>query len=1117
MLRRLVVLTTVVLAALAWGQWTPRGGGDHSGADWTPADSEVISGFHYNIGTFHIPPDRVCFVLSWQGAGADTSGQLQLRGRKLRVEGRLDASGRGFGGGGGGQNDSTASPGGLGGTDSTGGRGQNGTWGGPDSVRYGGGGGGGSPAGLGGSARAPAQAGYPGTLSAGGRGGNGRTGASGGVGGNGYGGGGGGGGGGAAGGGGGGGGGIGGLSAFGTSGANGAGSYRGTGGAGTTGSSPGSGQNGGYLNFGVNGDNTTDSSVYRGSGGGGAGTSSSGSYGGGGGGGGAGGGAVRLEASESLFVSGTILTLGAGGGRNGGPTFTTVRGGGGAGGGVALCCGGALTISGTIDCRGYNRDTLWETNGGTIKLFYGTVDDGNATYRSGRFFTQQLTVTDVGCTRLVSPASTLDSGVTLTPACSTYNYGTQSASYTVRMRIGSDYNASASVVNHPMRTWRLVTFPAWTAQQRGSIAVSCSTELIADAVPENNCQRETINVRVIDVGVRNVVAPVGTLDSGSVIVPACSVVNYGNVTTESYQVRMRIGPTYSRLRTLPPHEPGEVLLVTFPAWTVTGRGTIGVSCSTELWNDMAHANDKASGSVTVSLTDAGVTLISAPAGNLVLGRTVSPRARVRNFGSLPIVADLRFVIADSTMQVVYDTTETGIELAPGESLSRTFAETWFAAPAGPYFARAWTILVGDGNPVNDTARSSFRVGGASSGPWTPLRPMPDRPSSQKSKDGAWIAPDLGRGWACVAKGNKTADFYVYDLARDTWLARSPIPSGVENKRPSKGAAGCSDGYGKVYATKGNNTQGFYGYSVGGDTWRQLAPVPLGTTNKRLKGGTDLVYASNGLVYLLKGYKNEFWCYNPATDTWLSLPDAPGTVKWDRGSWLVHDNDHTIFAHKAKSHEFFSFDIVEGRWSTPLKGMPAQSRLGSNKKSKDGGCATWFDIAIYALKGGNTQEFWKYFPSSDSWVEVDTMPLSGTAGKKKKVKAGADIATVYNQMYALKGNKTNELWQYTPEMTVLALPRKVQASVQAAPGTTRARYEIRPNPVRGSAVLHWPGGLLDHPVSLSLFDAAGRLVQRSAVSAQSSTAMLDLKSIHPGIYVVLIQGPERTEEMKLVVR
>ncbi|MBM3323255.1 T9SS type A sorting domain-containing protein [candidate division WOR-3 bacterium] len=503
---------------------------------------------------------------------------------------------------------------------------------------------------------------------------------------------------------------------------------------------------------------------------------------------------------------------------------------------------------------------------------------------------------------------------------------------------------------------------------------------------------------------------------------------------------------------------------------------------------------------------------------MTLGRALAPRARVRNFGSLPIVVDLRFVIADSMMQTVYDTTETGIELAPGESLSRAFTRTWLAAPAGPYVARAWTVLDGDGNPANDTARSSFRVGGASAGPWTSLRPMPDRPSSQKSKDGAWVVPDLARGWACAAKGSKTSDFYVYDLARDTWLTRSPIPQGVENKRPSKGAAGCSDGYGTVYATKGNNTQGFYRYSVAGDTWRQLASVPLGTTNKRLKGGTDLVSASNGLVYLLKGYKNEFWCYNPTADTWLVLPDAPGTVKWDKGSWLAHDNDRTIFAHKAKNHEFFAFDIVEGRWSAQLTGMPVESRIGSNKKSKDGGCATWFDVAVYALKGGNTQEFWKYTPSSDSWVEIDTMPLFGTAGKKKKVKAGADITTVYNQMYALKGNKTNEFWQYTPEMTTMAVPARTRTSSQAAAGAVcRARFDVSPNPARSQAVLRFGAGSPEPPAAvLRVFNVAGRLVYHASLVVRHCAVSLDLSSLRPGVYLAQVQAADRTDEVKLVV-
>ena len=47
---------------------------------------------------------------------------------------------------------------------------------------------------------------------------------------------------------------------------------------------------------------------------------------------------------------------------------------------------------------------------------------------------------DVGCTRIIAPAGSVDSGASVTPACSTYNYGTITVSYTVRMKIGAGYD-----------------------------------------------------------------------------------------------------------------------------------------------------------------------------------------------------------------------------------------------------------------------------------------------------------------------------------------------------------------------------------------------------------------------------------------------------------------------------------------------------------------------------------------------------------------------------------------------------------------------------------------------------------------------------------------------------
>ena len=113
----------------------------------------------------------------------------------------------------------------------------------------------------------------------------------------------------------------------------------------------------------------------------------------------------------------------------------------------------------------------------------------------------------------------------MTPACSVYNYGSASESYTVRMKIGAAYNSTVSVVSHAAGTRLYVTFPSWTALPRGWLAVSCSTELGGDVSQANDKRRDSVFVRVQDVGCVRLLSPGGTIDSGTVVVPACSVYN----------------------------------------------------------------------------------------------------------------------------------------------------------------------------------------------------------------------------------------------------------------------------------------------------------------------------------------------------------------------------------------------------------------------------------------------------------------------------------------------------------------------------------------------------------------------------------------------------------------
>jgi hypothetical protein len=167
----------------------------------------------------------------------------------------------------------------------------------------------------------------------------------------------------------------------------------------------GGGGSGGYGVAGGNNDLTTDLSLLLGSGGGGGGAIPAD----GGGGAGAGGGALSLFAAGQLSLTATarILTVGAAGGGGYGLNATKGSGGGGGGGGGGiLLAAGVLSMdpSAICDARGGAAGTaatavnshgtggagggggVSTTNGGSIKLLYGTRTPSATSLLGGRLY-----------------------------------------------------------------------------------------------------------------------------------------------------------------------------------------------------------------------------------------------------------------------------------------------------------------------------------------------------------------------------------------------------------------------------------------------------------------------------------------------------------------------------------------------------------------------------------------------------------------------------------------------------------------------------------------------------------------------------------------------------------
>ncbi|MCX6843315.1 MAG: T9SS type A sorting domain-containing protein [candidate division WOR-3 bacterium] len=204
-----------------------------------------------------------------------------------------------------------------------------------------------------------------------------------------------------------------------------------------------------------------------------------------------------------------------------------------------------------------------------------------------------------------------------------------------------------------------------------------------------------------DVGAYLLIAPTGTVDSGSSTAPQARVKNYG-LEAASFPVVFRIG-AYADTQNVTNLATGDSATLTFDSWTATARGVNATRCSTGLSNDRCPANDKQIGSVIVRVRDVACTQLLAPPGTVDSGATIAPRAVVRNAGTTNETFDTRFAIGLDYADTV------SVTLGMGMSDTLNFA-SWSALALGTFPVACSTMLSADMNPANNTVQDSVTVG-----------------------------------------------------------------------------------------------------------------------------------------------------------------------------------------------------------------------------------------------------------------------------------------------------------------------------------------------------------------------------------------------------------------------
>lgn len=534
------------------------------------------------------------------------------------------------------------------------------------------------------------------------------------------------------------------------------------------------------------------------------------------------------------------------------------------------------------------------------------------------------------------------------------------------------------------------------------------------------------------------------------------------------------------------------------------------------------------------LRDAAALEIIEPAG-YVFPQQYTPRAKIQNYGTVVDDIAVWMMIKPGYVDSLVVT-----GLAPGDSATLTFAP--WDAQVGTYTAVCSTYMAGDVDSSNNVVSTVVIVS-----PWVQREDIPVGSRRRRVKSASLTyVPTENRFYAL--KGANDDELWAYDITTDTWAMICSVPAAPSGRKPKYGCDLAFDpdrgALGTLWAIKGGGNTDFYRYDIATQVWIPCSSVIVNTWGYRPpKKGAALAYVpglgTEGAVFCLPGNNtNLLLYYDIGRGAWDILVDAGGrrfeVPFGPRGRRCKFGSD-MVFADTAL-FVIKGSNTVEGYSLNPLSRAVEpldtahlyMDRRNRRRKVKEGASMTYLDGALYLLKGGNQQEFWKYRMDQDSWVQITDIPFS-LSGRRLKVKRGSALEAADSTVFCLKGSYGFEFWEYKPagDTAIGALltggPDRsgVMAGLSQPLGL---QLVAAPNPMNGRLVVRCNITHRDR-TRIAVYDAGGRLVRRlvdAALPPGRHTFNWDgldenRRLVARGVYLLKLENGPASTTRKLVVQ
>lgn len=253
------------------------------------------------------------------------------------------------------------------------------------------------------------------------------------------------------------------------------------------------------------------------------------------------------------------------------------------------------------------------------------------------------------------------------------------------------------------------------------------------------------------------------------------------------------------------------------------------------------------------------------------------------------------------------------------------------------------------------------------------------------------------------------------------------------------------------------------------------------------------FSIDGIGYFGTGaanaiWRNDFYAYDPTTDTWEQKPNFPGNGRRWAVGFAMEGKGYigTGESSGVRYRDFYAYDPATNTWQQ-------RASLGTTNRRQ----AYAFTINDQGYVGGgvdfveNWNDFHRYDPDTDSWIPVASFPLAACRnGTSFSVADAAYIVGGNGQAPVL-----SHTWRFGPD---------ISTSVNEEDGMD---INVHPNPANAELVVQGVGR-----VPYTVCDARGALVLAGTLNGA-----VDVQALPEGLYLLRLEGPEQPRTMRFMVQ